>query len=232
MLLGILVGGLLIAGGIGTYVYYKWFHVSPPVINAAGVDVSQHRGQIFDRTMVSAVKRSKYFPDDLYIGRMAKLDPSLKVLFKNLLFGFPVDPLIVNKFAYFAIDGNQFEEVTFDKIGNKDYTLLYDSTEKYIYFLNKLMSYAVTEGTEPQMVTDDVVELDEAGEKYTYDDFSGLIQVRVTSEGEKSFDRLIRVYQREITPDDNEYCIMMMDKPGIVSIYIGFNIGIIQLEEI
>ena len=232
MILGILIGSVLLAGGIGTYVYFKWFRISPPVINEAGVDVSQHRGQIFDHSMVSAVKRSKYFPDDLYIGRMSKLDPSLKVLFKNLLFGFPVDPLIVHKFAYFDIDGNPFEEVIFDKIGTKDYTLLYDSTEKCIYFLNKLMSYAVTEGTEPQMVTDDVIELDEAGEKYTYDDFSGLIKVHVTSEGDRAYDRLIRVYQREITPDDNEYAVFFMDKPGVISIYIGFNIGIIQLEEI
>jgi hypothetical protein len=229
MIFGIVVICVII-GIIGFYVYRTWFYVPKSTINSDGVDVSQHRGQIFDHTMVNAIHRSKYFPDDLYIGRMAKLDPSLKVMFKNVLFGFPIDPLIVNKFLYFDIDGNPFEEVQFDKIGVKDYILLYDTTEKVIYFLNKLMTIGIPEGEQPAMVTDDVIVLEEAGEKYTYNDFSGLIKVRVTSAGDSAFDRLIRVYQREITPDDNEYCIMMMNTPGVVSIYIGFNIGIIQLE--
>ena len=232
MVLGIIFAGIALFAGIGGYIYYKWPKRTQPTLNEHGVDVSQHRGTIFDNTMVSAVKRSKFFPDDLYIGRMAKLDTSLKYLFKNVLFGFPVDPLIVSKFAYFNVDDTPFEEVRFDKIGTKDYILLYDSYEKVIYFLNKLMTFAVPDNETPQMVLDGPAVLEEAGERYEYEDFSGLIKVRVTSDGDSAYDRLIRVYQREINADDNEYAIFFMDKPGVVSIYVGFNIGIIQLEQI
>jgi hypothetical protein len=213
--------------GIGFWFVYKiWLKTH----NSSGEQMS--RGTIFDHTEIPIVKRSKYFPNDLYVNRMFKLDPSLKLMFNNVLFGFPVDPLIVSKFAYFEIDGNEFEEVRFNKVGVKDYIILYDSSEKQIYFLNRLMTFAVPSGQDPQMITDDVVILEEAGQKYVYDDFSGLIRVYVTSDDEPGIDRLIRVYQREITPDDNEYCVHIMNKPNVVDIYVGFNIGIVQLEQI
>jgi len=122
------------------------------------------------------VVHSRYFEDQLYVGKTVKLDSTLKVMLTNVMFGFPDSPLIVGGFRYFDIDGNTFEEVVFDKIGNKNYIMLYDSFEESIYFLNRVMTTGVY-GTElPPMASQDVIELTEDDKTYAYEDFSGLIK--------------------------------------------------------
>lgn len=179
-----------------------------------------------------AVLYSKYFPDQLYVGKITKLDASLKVMFTNLLFGFPDAPLIVGSFQYFEIDGNPFEQVTFDKIGAKNYIMLHDSYEETNYFLNRVMTQSVSINETPAMAEQDEIELVENDQKYLYQDFSGLIEVKVSDDKGFKNNRLIRVYSREITPDDSEFLVTIMDKPNVVDYFIGFNISIIQLEDI
>lgn len=179
------------------------------------------------------VVRSKFFPDVLYVGKTSKLDPTLRVMFPNVLFGFPVDPLIVSGFRYFKVDDNPFEEVIFEKLGDKNYIMLYDKHENQIYFLNRLMSQVIGKNETPPMASQDIISLEENATIYYYNDFSGLIETQVEENGRlRNQYRLIRVYEREVTPDDNEYLICMMDKTDVIDYYIGFNISIHQLEEV
>jgi hypothetical protein len=180
--------------------------------------------------------RSKVFPDKQYVGQMSKLDPSLRVMFPNVLFGFPTDPLIVKEFKYFEVDNNKFEVIVFDNIGTKHYILIHDSYENTTYFLNRLMTQATTNDYAP--ITQDVIVLDENDTGYTYTDLSGLIEIQVYSENNKGErqniqnNSLIRVYEREVTPDDNEFLFLMCDKPSVIDYYVGFRISILQLENI
>lgn len=165
--------------------------------------------------------KSEFYPDQLYVGKMVKLDASLKSIFRNALFGFPTDPLIVKAFNYFSIDDNKFEEIVFDKIGVKNYIMLHDSFENINYFLNRLMTQAVDE-----TITQDAITLNENDKEYVYNDMSGLIEVNVSNH-----QRLIRVYSRDITADDQEFLVLIQDKPDVIDFYIGFNISVLQLED-
>ena len=179
-----------------------------------------------------AVIRSKFFPDQLYVNKQIKLDPLLRVMLKNLLFLFPTDALIVDKFKYFDVDGNPFEEIDFQRIGNASYRVLFDKFENTMYFLNHVMSTTLTDGEVPPMASQDVVTLTENEDTYEYTDMSGLLNVQLSSSGLYGKDRLIRVYEREITPEDNEYLICIMDTHNVVDYYVGFNISHLQLEDI
>lgn len=178
------------------------------------------------------VVRSKFYPDRLYVGKTSKLDPTLRVMFPNALFGFPTESLTVQEFNYFTIDGNEFEEVVFERTGDQQYVMLIDTYEHNIYFLNKVMSQQIQNGDTPPMASQDSIVLEENEKEYTYEDMSGLIEVRVSNKNHSSHGRLIRVYEREVTPEDNEYLICMLDKPTVVDYYIGFHIQMIQLENL
>lgn len=179
-----------------------------------------------------AIVCSKYYADQLYVGKTLKLDSSLKVMFTKLLFGFPDAPLMVKSFQYFDIDGNPFEQVTFDKIGAKNYIMLHDEFEQTNYFLNRVMSHGIGIADSSPMIDQDEIELEEHGQKYLYKDYSGLIAVKVIDCIGVTRDRLIRVYTRELTPEDNEFLVTIMDKPDVVDYYIGFQISIHQLEDL
>lgn len=181
---------------------------------------------IMNTTSPTITTTSRFHSDDLYIGKTSKLDPTLRTMFPNALFGFPTNPLIVKGFKYFDIDGNQFEEVEFDKIGDKDYILLYDSFENTNYFLNRLMTQATSD-----VITQDIITLDEAENEYVYEDLSGLIEINVTQTGQTTASNLIRVYAREVTTGENEYLILIQDA-NVVKFYVGFQISLLQLEEI
>lgn len=183
-------------------------------------------------TSTAPIINSKYFPDDWYVGKTSKLDPTLRTMFPNALFGFPVNPLTIKEFRYFSIDGNQFEEVVFSQPGQQDYIIMYDSLEHNIYFLNRVMSQSINDGEVPQMVENDSIVLEENNNEYVYNDMSGLIEVDVTGKSTSSHSRLIRVYEREVTEEDNEFCICVMDKPNRVDYYVGFLIERIQLEDL
>jgi hypothetical protein len=186
----------------------------------------------FASPAVPTISRSKFFPDQLYVGKISKLDTSIRYLLTNLLFAFPTDPLIVKEFKLFDIDGNEFEEVVFDKLGVKNYIMLIDHVEQNIYFLNRVMSTTINSGDIPPMACQDVIELEEGGTTFEYTDMSGLIEVQVSQFGSHKNNRLIRVYEREVTPEDQEFLICIQDKPGVVDYYLGFNITINQLEDI
>ncbi len=193
-------------------------------------------GYIPTKTQTFNVVRSKYFPDRLYVGKLLKLDSTIKYLFTNVMFSFPDSALIVKGFKYFDIDGNQFEQIDFERIGKKEYMILNDTFENNIYFLNRVMSVTVDDGTVPPMACQDVIELTENNETYTYEDMSGLIEVQVSQDHLPSdIDRLIRVYERKFVEDlveDSEYLICIMDNPKVVHYYIGCIIGMPQLEDI
>lgn len=176
-----------------------------------------------------SVIRSKYFPDKLYVGKALRLDRSLRVMYPNALFGFPSDLLIVKGFQYFDIDGNPFEEIIFDKLGEQDYIALYDKFEDTVYFLNRLMSQPVADNEMPAMASQDTITLSENGELFEYIDMSGLIKVQVT---DQLHPRMIRVYTREVAHEEHEYLICISDDPSVVHYYIGFNISLLQLENI
>lgn len=181
----------------------------------------------FNTKSTQSVIRSSFFPDQLYVNKMVKLDPSIKHLFPSLLFAFPTDQLIVKKFNYFDIDGNKFEEVVFDNIGVSGYMTLIDSVEDNLYFLNRLMSLTIPEGIVPEHVLNDVISLTEDGVVYVYEDMSGLITVDLNGK-----DRLIRVYSRDVNQDNSEYLICIQDELDVVHYYVGFLISITQLEDI
>lgn len=177
---------------------------------------------------------SEFFPDQLYVGKQVKLDNSIRVMLKNLLFLFPTEALIVDSFKYFDIDGNPFEEIDFQKIGTNAYKVLYDQSEQTMYFLNHVMSTTLDKDEVPPMASQDVVTLTEGDDIYEYTDMSGLIEVAVHDSKGSTLNksRLIRVYEREVTPDDNEYLICIMNSLNAVDYYVGFNISSLQLEDI
>lgn len=182
-----------------------------------------------------SIVSSEFFPDHLYVGKTIKLDPSLKFMLKGTVAGFSEDPLIVKGFKYFNIDQNRFEQVDFEKVGQKDFMMLYDSFEKQIYFLNRLTSATIPSGEKPPMATQDILKMDENGVNYMFEDFSGLIETSVSQKDSYSIiGRLIRVYSRVITPDDDEYliCIVDSNNMNVVHYYAGFNINIDQLENL
>lgn len=231
---GLIVLALLVIGlFIGIALYRKKHNKTQTSAEIIATGVANKVTNMFDlQPPAPQVVHSKFFPDQLYIGKTVKLDPTLKVMFTNLLFGFPVSPLIVSDFSYFDIDGNQFEQVTFDKIGAKSYIMLHDSFEETNYFLNRVMSQGVAKNETPPMAEQEEITLTEAGQTYVYKDFSGLIEVKVRDEKGFKHHRLIRVYNRELTPEDDEYLITIMDKPDVVDYYIGFNISVLQLEDL
>lgn len=236
MLISLIVGGIVIVLIIISIAVYRKKHTNhtQTPVEIIATNVAERATNMFSSTpSVPAVIRSIYFPDQLYVSKTVKLDSSLKVMFTNLLFGFPDAHLVVEKFQYFEIDGNRFEEVVFEKIGPKNYIMLHDSYEETNYFLNRVMTQGVSANVIPPMASQDEIELVENGQKYLYQDFSGLIEVVVRDElGGFNNQRLIRVYSREITPEDNEFLICMQDKSGVVDYYIGFNISIHQLEDL
>jgi len=222
--------GLLI---ISVSVYRKKHtdHAQTPV-EIIATSVAEKATNMFNsKPAAPVVIRSKYFPDQLYIGKTIKLDSSLKFMFTNLLFGFPDAPLIVKEFKYFEIDGNPFEEIVFEKVGAKNYIMLHDSFEETNYFLNRVMTKN-TAGYPRMLMVEDEVSLTENDQKYVYQDFSGLIEVKVRDDKGFKNNRLIRVYAREITPDDSEYLILIVDKPDVLDYYIGFTTSIHQLEDL
>ncbi len=183
-------------------------------------------------TAAETIVRSKIYPDLLYVGKSSKLDPTLRVMFPNALIAFPTDILTVKEFRYFEIDGNEFEEVIFEKQDRKEYTMLIDTYEHKIYFLNRVMSQQVEDGIIPPMGCQESIVLDENDTEYEYIDMSGLIEVNVSQEGRQSIKRQIRVYEREVTPEDNEFLVCMREKPTVCDYYIGFHIETVQLEDL
>jgi hypothetical protein len=227
---GILI--LLLVVSISVYRKKHTTHAQTPVeIIATGI--AERVTNILSSTPTPlAVLKSIYY-DRLYVGKTLTLDSSLKAMLTNVLFGFPIDPLIVSSFKYFDIDGNPFEEVVFDKIGAKNYIMMHDEFEGVNYFLNRVMTNGVQTGETPPMVDQDVITLTEDGVDYEYQDFSGLMNVTMRdSKGNILNDRLIRVYSRELRSDDDEYLVTIMDSPNAIEYYIGFQISIHQLEDI
>lgn len=222
----LLLVGLLIF--IAVAIWWMAYRRNPSIILPETPEVN-----IFSqKTKSPSIVRSKFFPDQLYVGKQVKLDSSLRVMLNNLLFLFPTDALIVDKFKYFDVEGNPFEEIDFQKIGTSGYRVLYDKFENTMYFLNHVMSTPVGNDETPVMVSNDVVTLTEDGNTYEYTDMSGLLNVSLKQDGQYGKDRLIRVYEREITPEDNEYLICIMDKHNVVEYFVGFNISPLQLEDI
>ena len=222
----LLLVGLLIF--IGVAIWWMAYRRNPSIILPEDPTV----GIFSSKPSTPAIVRSKFFSDQLYVGKQVKLDPSLRVMLNNLLFLFPTDALIVDKFKYFDVEGNPFEEIDFQKIGTSGYRVLYDKFENTMYFLNHVMTTNIGDGEVPPMASQDVVTLTENDDTYEYTDMSGLLQVSLKQDGQYGKDRLIRVYEREITPDDNEYLICIMDKHNVVDYYVGFNISPLQLEDI
>ena len=128
-MIGLIVLALLIIGlFIGIALYRKKQNKTQTTPEIIATGVADKVTNMFDsRPATPQIIRSNYFPDQLYVGKTVKLDPTLKAMFTNLLFGFPDSPLIVGGFSSFDIDGNQFEQITFDKVGPKSYIMLHDS---------------------------------------------------------------------------------------------------------
>ncbi|MGZ8924478.1 MAG: hypothetical protein ACXW2E_01210 [Nitrososphaeraceae archaeon] len=198
------------------------------------VQTSSSNSNIFSTSSSVEIERSKFFPDRIYVGKTSTLDPSLRLLYPNSLFQFPTDKLIIDKFQYFDIDGNEFEEIVFEKTSNFDYIMLYDKNQKLFYFLNRLTSQAVANDEQPVFVEMDVLSLTDKDtqEIQEYTDMSGLIEASVSNKNGFINKRLIRVYEREIEDNDYEYCVCIMDNNNSVHYYIGFNISLLQLEEV
>jgi hypothetical protein len=234
IVVSIILAVALVAIFIGIALYRKSQNKTQNTAEIIATGVADKVTNMFDlQPPTSQIIYSKFFPDQLYVGKTVKLDPTLKVMFTNLLFGFPDSPLIVGGFSYFDIDGNPFEQIAFDKIGTKSYIMLYDTYEETNYFLNRVMSQGVAKNETPPMAKQDEITLTEKDQTYVYKDFSGLIEVKVRDEiGRFKNNRLIRVYNRELTPDDDEYLICILDKPDVVDYYIGFNISVLQLEDL
>lgn len=228
----ILIVLLLITISISVYRRKHSEHPQTPV-EIVATSIADKVTNVFNSTpSAPAIIRSEYFPDKLYVGKTLKLDSTLKLMLTNVLFGFPDSPLIVKEFKKFKIDDNTFEETVFDKIGAKDYIMLHDVYEETNYFLNRVMSQTVAPHQVPPMAEQDTIELTENEQTYVYEDFSGLIEVKVTDEKGFKNNRLIRVYSRDINEDDQEFLICIMDKPDVVHYYIGFHISIHQLEDL
>lgn len=227
MVIGIIVGLVVILA--------IWYYIR--LVQATKGETPVHN-PLRTQPTAPAVVRSRFLQDDIYVGKTVKLDPSLRVMFPNVLFGFPTGNLIVKDFRYFQINGNDFEEIVFEKQDDKDYIILYDSLEHDIYFLNRVMSQSLQPGEVPVMGTNESIDLEENGNHYVYTDISGLLEVTVSGKNISTYDRVIRMYEREVTPDDNEYLICMCNasaKQGtnmVVDFYIGFMIQKQQLEDI
>lgn len=216
---------------IGLVFYILWFWFRKYIGRNKPIEEQVVLNPFTPKKSGPTIERSKFFPDQLYVGKTVRLDPTMEFILDNLLFAFPSDPLIVQDFKYFSIDGNPFEEVGFEKIGPKSYIALYDKSEHSIYFLNRVMSATINPGEVPPMASQDVIELEENGNKYQYNDMSGLIEVSVTGNITRH-DRLIRVYERAVNDQDSEYLICICDKPDVVDYYLGFNITINQLQDL
>ena len=223
MIIGIIVGIAVI--GIVSYAAYKYFSVTKGEAEVNRIFTGQQSAE-------SQIVRSKFFPDLWYVGKTFKLDSTLRVMFPNALIAFPTDILTIKEFRYFDIDGNDFEEVIFEKQGDKTYIMLYDKFEHNIYFLNRVMSQYLNAGDTPPMAQYDSIPLEENGNEYVYADMSGLLEVQVSGKNISRHGRLIRVYEREVTPEDNEYLICMLDKKDTVDYFIGFFIDKSQLEDL
>lgn len=177
---------------------------------------------------------SKFLGADFYIGKMLKLDASLKYLVgSNVLFESPQNTLIIEKFQYFDIDDNPFEAVVFEKQNNTRYKTLYDTSTETMFFLNLVHTEPVSGGKNDQepMLTHDSIELTEGQYKYQYDDFSGLIEITVT-DNSKVTQALIRVYRREVQANEYEYLVCELRGQNQLEYYVGFEISKLQLENI
>jgi hypothetical protein len=178
----------------------------------------------------TGIIKSNFF-DNMYVGMMTKLDPTLKYMVQNAMFEFPSTSLTVKSFNNFDITSNPFELITFDLIDGKQYVLVHDEVENTNYFLQELMTIDTSRTTSE--ITYDNIPLEENGEKYEYTDFSGLIQIKWRDHNNSYLsDKLIRMYLREITPDNEEYLMLLEDSNHKLTFYVGFVVTKSQLENV
>ncbi len=175
---------------------------------------------------------SKYVPL-LYTNQLIQLNQALRLEFRNNLFKFPTNSLIVTKFKYFKVKDKEFEEVVLSNhYSSSEYRLMFDPLENKFYFLYKFSTHSFAHNTEDQLFGNEKSVMADGENQYEYQDFSDLIETKVEQETHSPITRVIRMYRRPIRSDVNEYYILMMDKPGVVDTYLGYSISLDQLEEV
>lgn len=184
---------------------------------------------VFSNVSNTKVVRSRYFPDDWYVGKTLTLDKTLKYVTPNAFFVFPTSPLVISSISHYAIGENEIEELQFEPVNNTRYAVVHDALEKSTYFLNLVHVESVGETT-PTFVTNDTIELIEADNEYEYDDFTGLLEVNVVASNQVRHGRLMRVFSRELTQADDEYLFTQLDGSR-VEYWLGVAIHISQLED-
>ena len=220
MIIGLVVVISLIAIGLGIYKY------------RTTTGTIETMDPIFASAPVTQTAQHSVFMEDIYVGKSVKLDPTLKFMVTNVLFAFPTTDIVIESFNYLDIDGNKLEVINC-KSGGLTYIIVDDTVEDTTYFFQKLMTSTGTE--EDCAIVDDKLNLTENGQTYTYEDISGLIKAgwsdKATSSN-RGGTRLVRLYEREVTPEYEEKMLLMMPDTTTLVYYMGFAIERNQLENI
>jgi hypothetical protein len=184
-----------------------------------------------EEAMKPALVRSKYFSDDFYVGKTVKLDSTLRLTLKGTIIQFPESNLTIKEFKYFKFRDNEFEETHFEAVNGTEYKMLYDVSQKNLFFL-AFLSLEDSGKNDPRIIADGPLVLEENGSKYEYNDFSGLIELLGQSSDYRSITKLCRVYNRVLSEEDDEYIVAEINEPNKVSYWVGFCLVPNQLENI
>lgn len=145
-------------------------------------------GNLFKKKKEKTTKYSEYF-SDFYVGKMLTIDPSFDIFIKESTFMRP-DFLTITNITKWNIEDDQFEEYTFD---NDHYVVVYDVGNQNIYLMEK-MSYS-----EQNIDSDNL-------------SFGGRTYQAVTPTMWTSDDRLLRIFENNISETLSEYLFFRVKK--------------------
>lgn len=151
------------------------------------------------------VNTSKYWPYIFHLNKQVSIDESFGLLIKQSVVKLPkyVTPVA---FATWTInnDADEFEEII---LSDKSYKFLYDPTNDILYLL-QLSDISKREDINlPNIVVDGI----------EYEQVTDVIEV-------DNENRLIRIYERELTQDNNEYLFLETDSKMLQKTWIGVTI--------
>ena len=228
LILASILGGSVAAAGGG------FWYLNNRKKQLTGKSIVDSWGEEEDKTQpIHRVIRSRYFPDDIYVAKGLRLDPSLKAMMygQKIMFAFPEHDLTVKAIRYFAIQGNVLEEIEMETVGKDRFTIIYDDFEKVMYLLNHLTTQAIERSELPAPARLDTISMVEGGEEYEFLDDTGLIDVTVTNhDGEFVENRQVRLYKRLASPEYAEFLFTFIKpRAQVVSYFSAFNIHKSQL---
>ena len=154
------------------------------------------------KSEIPPVKRSRYFPDTLYINRLVNIDKTVNLFIKQSAIRVESN-LLVHSIDLITINGDNFELI---KFSNRD-RLLYDKTNDLFYY----MKYNGNDSTEG-IIQLDAVTLNSGGNQYSYSCCTDVM--------ESDRNELYRIYNRSISDDTDEYLFSILDSTMVTSYWI------------